>query len=166
MNGEQPTIDEIDEFHKAKLDGARETGGYKLDKGKLPLQLLSTEALNRITEVMQFGAKKYAPNAWRDGMHWSRLIGAALRHLTAFNDGEDLDEESGLSHLAHLACCTMFLLEYEKTHPDKDDRYNSFDEEVKRLVAQGSDTHGEEERHDVSDRFGNIHFGIADGPVR
>ena len=39
------------------------------------------------------------------------------------NDGEDKDPESGLSHLAHAACCIMFLLEFEKTHPELDDRY-------------------------------------------
>jgi len=41
----------------------------------------------------------------------------------AFNDGEDKDPESGLSHLAHSLCCLMFLLEFEKTHPELDDRY-------------------------------------------
>jgi hypothetical protein len=46
-----------------------------------------------------------------------------MRHLHAFNDGEDKDPESGLSHLAHASCCLMFLLEFEKTHQELDDRY-------------------------------------------
>jgi dATP/dGTP diphosphohydrolase, N-terminal len=29
----------------------------------------------------------------------------------AFADGEDLDPETGMSHIAHLRCCTGFLLE-------------------------------------------------------
>ena len=95
----------------------------KFDGEKLPLNLLSTEAMNQTAAVLKFGAQKYAEHNWRKGFTWSRPLAAAMRHLTAFNDGEDKDPESGLSHLAHAACCIMFLLEFEKTHPELDDRY-------------------------------------------
>lgn len=95
----------------------------KFDQHKLPLNLLSTEAMNQTAAVLAFGAQKYAEHNWRNGFAWSRPLAAAMRHLTAFNDGEDRDPESGLSHLAHAACCIMFLLEFEKTHPHLDDRY-------------------------------------------
>lgn len=97
----------------------------KFDQDKLPLHLLSTEAMNQTAAVLKFGAQKYAEHNWRKGFAWSRPLSAAMRHLTAFNAGEDKDPESGLSHLAHLACCVMFLLEFEKTHPHLDDRYKS-----------------------------------------
>lgn len=95
----------------------------KFDDGKLPLHLLSTEAMNQTAAVLQFGADKYAAHNWRKGFTWSRPLAAAMRHITAFNAGEDKDPESGLSHLAHAACCIMFLLEFEKTHKELDDRY-------------------------------------------
>lgn len=95
----------------------------KFDTDKLPLNLLSTEAMNQTAAVLKFGAQKYAEHNWRAGFAWSRPLAAAMRHLTAFNDGEDRDPESGLSHLAHAACCIMFLLEFEKTHRHLDDRY-------------------------------------------
>jgi hypothetical protein len=95
----------------------------KFDDGKLPLHLLSTEAMNQTAAVLQFGADKYAAHNWRKGFVWSRPLAAAMRHITAFNAGEDKDPESGLSHLAHAACCIMFLLEFEKTHKELDDRY-------------------------------------------
>jgi hypothetical protein len=95
----------------------------KFDQNKLPLNLLSTEAMNQTAAVLAFGAQKYAAHNWRAGFAWSRPLAAAMRHLTAFNDGEDRDPESGLSHLAHAACCIMFLLEFEKTHRHLDDRY-------------------------------------------
>jgi hypothetical protein len=95
----------------------------KFDDGKLPLHLLSTEAMNQTAAVLQFGAEKYAAHNWRKGFTWSRPLAAAMRHITAFNAGEDKDPESGLSHLAHAACCIMFLLEFEKTHRELDDRY-------------------------------------------
>jgi hypothetical protein len=95
----------------------------KFDEDKLPVNLLSTEALNQTAAVLKFGADKYHAHNWRDGFVWSRPLAAAMRHIMAFNDGEDKDPESGLSHLAHAACCIMFLLEFEKTHPELDDRY-------------------------------------------
>ena len=95
----------------------------KFDQDKLPLHLLSTEAMNQTAAVLQFGADKYAAHNWRKGFVWSRPLAAAMRHITAFNAGEDKDPESGLSHLAHAACCIMFLLEFEKTHKELDDRY-------------------------------------------
>lgn len=97
----------------------------KFDQDKLPLHLLSTEAMNQIAAVLQFGAQKYAEHNWRKGFTWSRPLAAAMRHITAFNNGEDKDHESGLSHLAHAACCIMFLLEFEKTHKHLDDRYKA-----------------------------------------
>ena len=95
----------------------------KFDQDKLPLHLLSTEALNQTAAVLKFGAQKYAEHNWRKGFAWSRPLSAAMRHITAFNNGEDKDPESGLSHLAHAACCIMFLLEFEKTHSELDDRW-------------------------------------------
>lgn len=99
------------------------SGAIKFDQDKLPLHLLSTEALNQTAAVLAFGADKYAEHNWRKGFAWSRPLAAAMRHITAFNAGEDKDPESGLSHLAHAACCIMFLLEFEKTHRELDDRY-------------------------------------------
>lgn len=104
--------------------GTGSTGtALKFDQDKLPLHLLSTEAMNQTAAVLAFGAQKYAAHNWRKGFAWSRPLAAAMRHITAFNAGEDKDPESGLSHLAHAACCIMFLLEFEKTHQELDDRY-------------------------------------------
>jgi hypothetical protein len=102
---------------------AEQAGAIKYDSDKPPLHLLSNEALIQIAKVMQFGAQKYAAHNWRKGFNWSRPLAAALRHINAFNDGEDTDPESGLSHMAHAACCIMFMLEFEKTHKHLDDRY-------------------------------------------
>jgi hypothetical protein len=45
-----------------------------------------------------------------------------MRHIGAYADGENLDGETGLSHLAHARCCLGFLLDYEVEHPELDDR--------------------------------------------
>jgi len=113
-----------EEIELKTIVGEMPTGSaLKFDDGKLPLHLLSTEAMNQTAAVLAFGADKYAEHNWRKGFAWSRPLAAAMRHITAFNAGEDKDPESGLSHLAHAACCIMFLLEFEKTHQELDDRY-------------------------------------------
>ena len=107
-----------------KIDDKKQHGSaLKFDDDKLPVNLLSSEALLQTAAVLKFGADKYSEHNWRAGFAWSRPLAAAMRHIMAFNDGEDKDPESGLSHLAHAACCIMFLLEFEKTHPELDDRY-------------------------------------------
>ncbi len=105
------------------MTDALSPAAIKFDSNKPQMSLLSTEFLIQTTKVLDFGKKKYAAHNWRKGFVWSRVLDAAMRHLHAFNDGEDVDPESGLSHLAHLSCCVMFLIEFEKTHKHLDDRY-------------------------------------------
>jgi hypothetical protein len=100
------------------------SGGVKYDQNKAPMDLLPNEALMQISRVLDMGAKKYGRYNWRKGMDWSRVISASMRHLTAFNDGEDIDPESGISHVAHAACNLMFLLTYIVEHPELDNRYD------------------------------------------
>lgn len=97
--------------------------GIKHDQEKPDMSLLSSIALIKIAQVMSFGKKKYSAHNWRNGFQWSRILSAAFRHLVAYIGGEDKDPETGLSHLAHLGCCVMFLLEFEDTHSELDDRY-------------------------------------------
>ncbi len=111
--------DALLDTHQATFKSA----GVKHDTGKPSMALLPGGPLLEIAKVLDFGAKKYAPDNWRGGMKWRRLISASLRHVYAFSEGQDLDPETQLSHLAHACCCLLFLLEYTKTHTEKDDRY-------------------------------------------
>jgi hypothetical protein len=84
--------------------------GTKHDEGKAPMGLLPGDALLKVAEVLAYGAEKYSPGNWRHVKPGSRYLDAALRHLTAYADGEDNDPESGLSHAAHAACCVLFMI--------------------------------------------------------
>lgn len=97
----------------------------KYDSEKPRLELISRKAIEGLASVLGFGAKKYAAHNWRGGFEYSRLIGAALRHINAFNDGEDLDPESSLSHIDHAQCMLMFLSDQIKRGTGLDDRYAS-----------------------------------------
>ena len=99
------------------------TEGQKYDQGKPPMDLLDGYALEQIALVLAHGAEKYGRYNWRGGIAYSRLIAAILRHLTAFNNGQDADPESGISHLAHAGCGIMFLLWMTKFKSELDDRF-------------------------------------------
>lgn len=96
--------------------------GVKADEGKLRYDLVPIGALRAITTVLTFGADKYGPWNWYLGMDWSRVYAALMRHLTAWWEGEDKDEESGYSHLWHVGACVVFLIVYEMKGIGKDDR--------------------------------------------
>ena len=100
----------------------------KSDIGKPPMSMLPGAALVAVAEVLDFGAQKYGRDNWRQGFSYSRLVDAMLRHIYAFQEGEDYDPETGLNHIAHAACCALFLLHYTEnavgTDPG-DDRPNT-----------------------------------------
>jgi len=78
------------------------------------MELLPLAALEAVAAVMTFGAAKYADDGWKslpDGEN--RYTGAMLRHLTAIQEGELVDDESGLPHIAHVACNALFLTHFE-----------------------------------------------------
>lgn len=99
--------------------------GTKYDESKVRTDLLPTNPLMDIAKVLTFGARKYNDRNWEKGIAWNRVYGALQRHLFAWWNGQDLDPETGLSHLAHAGCCIVFLLEFEKTHRELDNRPNS-----------------------------------------
>lgn len=84
----------------------------KADEEKNKLYLLPFDALEVVGDVLTYGARKYGERNWEKGMHWSRLLGAAMRHLFAVGQGRIIDPESNKPHLAHAACCILFLLSY------------------------------------------------------
>lgn len=97
--------------------------GLKFDFDKPRMDLIDPLFLEDVAKVLSFGAYKYAAHNWRKGLEASRLIAAAYRHLNAINKGEDIDQESGLPHTAHLGCCVMMLHWMLTYRPDKDDRW-------------------------------------------
>jgi hypothetical protein len=78
-----------------------------------------------VVKVLAFGAGKYSPRNWENGMNWSRPFAALIRHLTAWWEGDSKDPETGYSHLWHAGCCIAFLISYEIRGVGTDDRPNS-----------------------------------------
>ena len=93
----------------------------KHDDGKLPYHLLPFDAVDEVVAVLRHGAKLYGDRNWEEGMDWSRLLGASLRHLSSYSQGQRIDPETNLYALAHAICNLLFLLAYEKRMIGKDD---------------------------------------------
>jgi len=109
--------------------------GVKTDNNKPSMSLIDPDFLVGLAKVLDFGKEKYAAHNWRGGIKFSRLISAAYRHLGEINRGEDLDSESGLLHVYHLACCVMFLSWMMDNRNDLDDRWkgNNLEEQTLKL---------------------------------
>jgi len=108
--------------HAANCKTLRRVEAVKYDDGKSRWELLPFDALDDVAKVLTYGAKKYDEHNWAKGMKWSRLLGAAMRHLTAWALGERLDPESGLPHLAHSVANVLFLSASERRGIGEDDR--------------------------------------------
>lgn len=98
----------------------------KHDDGKADWSLVPFESLEGMVKVLEFGAQKYAGWNWttNGGFSYMRVFRSCLRHLFAWARGEDLDPESGLSHIHHAMCNLLFISHYigNKEKYNKDDR--------------------------------------------
>lgn len=100
-------------------------GFQKHDQDKPDMHLLPVEALVAAAEVMTYGAKKYSAHNWRKATTWNRYYDAAMRHLFAWQSGEDNDQESGFAHIDHAVCCLLMLSSLSQTKTGEDDRYKA-----------------------------------------
>lgn len=126
-----PTVEDTEDWRHQALPRTTvgPTFAVKHDEGKTDWSLMPFEAIEEINKVLDFGAKKYAAHNWRTGtgFRYTRVLSSLLRHTFAWARGEDLDPESGLSHLAHMGCNVVFLIYYNKykTQYNNDDRVTS-----------------------------------------
>ncbi len=91
--------------------------GVKDDAAKMPWHYMDGlwGTLGEVVRVLEFGAKKYKENR-----NWQRVENgkdrykdAAMRHQLAFGDGERLDPETKINHLAHAICSLLFALWFD-----------------------------------------------------
>jgi hypothetical protein len=90
---------------------------------KAPMHLIPPFALEQTAWVHKLGSEKYGPYNWRKtGVCATTYVSAIMRHLNAWRDGEDLDPESGISHIAHIASSCNILLDAGHCGTLQDDR--------------------------------------------
>ncbi len=96
--------------------------GDRKNQGKLKWSLVPQSALIPMVRVLEFGAQKYAPYNWMKGLSITETCESLKRHLDSFLEGEDIDPESGISHIGHIQCNALFLSWMLQNRPDLDDR--------------------------------------------
>ena len=77
---------------------------------KVPFSTVSAPVIAEIGLAMLEGARKYGRHNYRAvGVRGSVYYDALMRHLTAWWEGEDVDEDSGLSHITKALACLVVL---------------------------------------------------------
>ena len=108
--------------------------GRKFDGGKLEYGLLPPLALEETVKVLTFGAQKYERDNWQKVPDAKRRYFDALqRHVWSWKQGEQIDPESGIHHLAHAMCCLMFLYEHDIMY-SKEVKYSLHNGEVNEAI--------------------------------
>lgn len=138
--------------HGPHADMLDHNGGPPLDEPTLPMDmpenpkaiygrakpslgLIPSAAMIEEAGVLQLGAAKYGPFNWRkDAVESMTYVHACLRHLMSWVDGEDLDPESGRSHLAHARACLGIILDAKEVDKLIDDR--PFAGAASRMIAE------------------------------
>ena len=102
---------------------------------KLPLHLWPTTAtvlgcLGLLDGMLKYGRSNYRAVGIRASIYYD----AADRHLKAWFEGEDIDPDSGLPHLAHLLACVAIIVDAQAAGKLNDDRMVAGG--YRRLVAE------------------------------
>lgn len=97
-------------------------GAARDNKGKAKLHLVPKEAMEAIAEVLWKssipGGGKYPMGNWKKGAEHSVPLDSLLRHAMKRAEGIMNDEESGMPHSYHMLINAVFMVYYEKHHPE------------------------------------------------
>jgi len=129
---------------------------------KVPMHLWPQTATVWGVLGMLDGATKYGRSNWRaTGVRASIYYDAIVRHLTAWFEGEDIDPDSGLPHMAHLLASAAIIVDAIAAGRFRDDRmarggYRALIDEATPHVARLKEKNAASQPH---------HFTIADGDL-
>ncbi len=107
------------QFHTEAADEGR---SLRYNSGKPDYSLIPMASLAEVAKVLEYGASKYERGNWLRPTSWEVSFGCLQRHMAAWQSGEDNDEESGRSHIAHAACNLIQMLHMLENHPEELER--------------------------------------------
>ena len=80
----------------------------RYNTGKPKWSLVHMRSLVPMIRVLEYGAEKYEPFNWQKPTERNTLIDSMQRHMAALIDGEEFDQESGLTHIGHIMANALF----------------------------------------------------------
>ena len=95
------------------------------DNNKLRWRNFPLFLMKPLIEVAQFGESKYATFNFLKGGSQNQYLDCMKRHLEKYENPKesDLDEESNVNHLAHLAWNALVAIYMLENFPELDDRF-------------------------------------------
>jgi len=112
---------------------------------KLPFSCVPANVIGEIALGLMEGARKYGRHNYRKlPIKASIYYDAAMRHLTQFWEGEDIDPDSGLNHITKVLSCLTVLRDamlndkWEDNRPPKlkDGWLAEFNRKAKEIVEK------------------------------
>ena len=127
-----PIIDEDDDDLRVaatKVSMREFTSLEKYNKSrKAPLDLVPPCAMFEMARAFGYGADKYGRQNWIDERaQCSVYYAAMMRHMLTWFEGEDIDPESGVYHLAHVMANCAILIHMKENNNFDDDRIGNKD---------------------------------------
>jgi hypothetical protein len=125
-----------------QLVNPKDVEAQKLDKAQL--DLLEPAGDEAVARALAFGAGKYGTRNYIASPIAARIYVAAMRrHITAWLQGEDFAEDSGVHHLGHVAANCHIALAAIEAGTFIDDRHGATGE------ADAPETEGQEWSDDL-----------------
>lgn len=84
--------------------------------------LIPPDALEEVAKIFGWGCTKYSDRNWEKGYKWGLSYAAMCRHMAAFWRRADLDDESGMRHMAHAVWHGLVLLTFSMRNIGTDSR--------------------------------------------
>ena len=114
---------EIDKIEQNLDTAIKQMEGKKETLDKPDYSCVPMETLEGVARVFEKGKLKYGGSrTWMPGIAFSKLCSAMVRHLVSwYYMKEDVDAESGESHLSHIVANCLMLLTF-KDNKNFDDR--------------------------------------------
>jgi len=90
---------------------------------KVPFSMIPAPVMGEVALALLEGARKYRRHNYRiAGVRASVYYDACFRHLMAWWEGEDIDPDSGLSHIVKAIACLVVLRDSMLMENWNDDR--------------------------------------------
>ena len=136
---------------------------------KAPMSTVSAAVMAELGLAMLEGAAKYGRHNYRaSGVRASVYYDGVMRHLMAWWEGEDIDQDSQLSHVTKAITSLVVLRDamiYQSFVDDRPPRSPDFYSDLNKLAGEILDKHAERTPHHytITDNLEVMHREVKNG---